>query len=521
VEDAYTRCRSEALQATGNDDVYVEQLMSPARHIEVQVIGDGSGAVSHLGERECSIQRRHQKLVEIAPCPELSPGLRARIIADAVRLAEAVNYNNVGTFEFLVDANTIQDDGTYAFIEVNPRLQVEHTVTEEVLGLDLVKIQLRLAAGRSLADLNLKQSDMPIPRGFAVQVRINMETMEADGTARPAGGTLATFEVPAGRGIRIDTYGYAGYRTNPRFDSLLSKLIGYSTSANFADAVAKTYRALCEFKIEGVPTNIPFLQNLLKHPEFVANRIHTGFVEDRIVELAAFDSAAHPRLFFEPSAQRLQAGAKVDETDPLAVLTYGKTEDAVQDVPEKPDTARDLQPLEITELESNIAMHARMQGTIVSVDVREGDFVHKGQQVLVMESMKMEHVIKAEAGGLILRLGVTAGDTVYEGHPLVFIEASDVEETQAEAADQVDLDVLRADLAEVHQRHDITHDEARPDVVAKRKERGQRTARENISDLCDADTFVEFGGLVIAAQRRRRSLEDLIERTPTGQWSSF
>jgi acetyl-CoA carboxylase carboxyltransferase component/biotin carboxylase len=514
VEDAYTRCRSEALQATGNDDVYVEQLMSPARHIEVQVIGDGSGAVSHLGERECSIQRRHQKLVEIAPCPELSPGLRARIIADAVRLAEAVNYNNVGTFEFLVDANTIQDDGTYAFIEVNPRLQVEHTVTEEVLGLDLVKIQLRLAAGRSLADLNLKQSDMPIPRGFAVQVRINMETMEANGTARPAGGTLATFEVPAGRGIRIDTYGYAGYRTNPRFDSLLSKLIGYSTSANFADAVAKTYRALCEFKIEGVPTNIPFLQNLLKHPEFVANRIHTGFVEDRIVELAAFDSAAHPRLFFEPSAQRLQAGAKVDETDPLAVLTYGKTEDAVQDVPEKPDTARDLQPLEITELESNIAMHARMQGTIVSVDVREGDFVHKGQQVLVMESMKMEHVIKAEAGGLILRLGVTAGDTVYEGHPLVFIEASDVEETQAEAADQVDLDVLRADLAEVHQRHDITHDEARPDVVAKRKERGQRTARENISDLCDSGTFVEYGGLVIAAQRRRRSLEDLIERTP-------
>jgi pyruvate carboxylase len=268
VEDAYARCRSEALQASGTDDVYVEQLMSPARHIEVQIIGDGSGAVSHLGERECSIQRRHQKLVEITPCPGLPPGLRARVIADAVRLAETVNYDNLGTFEFLVDANAMQDDGVYAFIEVNPRLQVEHTVTEEVLGLDLVKIQLRLAAGSSLADLSLKQSDMPMPRGFAVQVRINMETMEADGTARPAGGTLATFEIPAGHGIRIDTYGYTGYRTNPRFDSLLSKLIGYSTSSNFADAVARTYRALCEFKIAGVPTNIPFLQNLLKHPEF-------------------------------------------------------------------------------------------------------------------------------------------------------------------------------------------------------------------------------------------------------------
>jgi acetyl/propionyl-CoA carboxylase alpha subunit len=294
----------------------------------------------------------------------------------------------------------------------------------------------------------------------------------------------------------------------------LSKLIGYSTSSNFADAVARTYRALCEFKIAGVPTNIPFLQNLLKHPEFVANRIHTGFVEDHIAELATFDRAAHPRLFFEPSAQRLQAGAKVDETDPLAVLAYGKREGAVQDIKVKPDTALDLQPLELTELESNAAMHARMQGTIVSVDVREGDFVQKSQQVLVMESMKMEHVIKAEAGGKVLRLGVTAGDTVYEGHPLIFIEACDVKETQAKAADQVDLDALRADLAEVHQRHDITRDEARPDVVAKRKERGQRTARENISDLCDPGTFVEYGGLVIAAQRRRRSLEDLIERTP-------
>jgi pyruvate carboxylase len=166
VAEAYTRCRSEALQALGNGDVYVEQLMPRARHIEVQVIGDGSGAVSHLGERECSVQRRHQKLVEIAPCPGLPPGLRTRITADAVRMAEAVQFDNIGTFEFLVDSEAMQDDAAYAFIEVNPRLQVEHTVTEEVTGLDLVKIQLQLAAESSLGDLGLVQAEVPVPRAI-------------------------------------------------------------------------------------------------------------------------------------------------------------------------------------------------------------------------------------------------------------------------------------------------------------------------------------------------------------------
>src|SRR2546428_7633341 len=273
IEEAYTRCQSEALQAFGNGDVYIEQLIPRARHLEVQVIGDGSGTVSHLGERECSLQRRHQKLVEIAPCPGLSPGLRARLTAAAIRLAEAVRYDNVGTFEFLVDATTMNDDeATCAFIEANPRLQVEHTVTEEVTGVDLVQLQLQLAAGRSLTELRLQQSKVPAPRGFALQVRINMETMGADGTVRPSGGTLTAFEVPSGPGIRTDSFGYAGYRTSPRFDSLLAKLIGHTTSADFADVVTRTYRALCEFKIEGVSTNLPFLQNLLQHPEFMAGR---------------------------------------------------------------------------------------------------------------------------------------------------------------------------------------------------------------------------------------------------------
>jgi len=514
VEAAYTRCRSEALNALGNGDVYVEQLMSPARHIEVQIVGDGSGAVSHLWERECSLQRRHQKLIEIAPCPGLPSDLRARITADAVRLAEAVQYKNLGTFEFLVNPDWMTDDAAYAFMEANPRLQVEHTVTEEVMGVDLVKIQLQLAQGKSLTELNLQQTDLSPPKGFAVQVRINMETMDENGETRPAGGTLAAFEVPSGHGIRTETSGYVGYRPSPNFDSLLAKLIGHTPSPNFLDAVSKTYRALCEFKIEGVPTNISFLQSLLQHPQVKANRIYTRFVEDHMAALVGTDDTIHPKRFFDPLGQRSHAGVKVDETDPLAVLDYGKAEDGIPDLSKMPDPTWRPQANDTTGLEETIKIQARMQGTIVSIAVSEGESVQKGQQVLVMESMKMEHVINAEVSGIIVRMGVAAGDTVYAGHPLVFIEVREVEASVADGADDIDLDAIRPDLAEVQKRHDITLDDSRPDVVAKRRQRGQCTARENISALCDPDTFVEYGALVIAAQRQRRSVEDLVEHTP-------
>ncbi|HXG17848.1 MAG TPA: carboxyl transferase domain-containing protein [Methylomirabilota bacterium] len=513
VEEAYTRCQSEALQAFGNGDVYVEQLLPRARHVEVQIIGDGSGAVSHLGERECSIQRRHQKVVEIAPGPGLPPGLRARLTAAAVRLAEAVHYNNIGTFEFLIDA-AFSDEAAYAFIEANPRLQVEHTVTEEVTGIDLVQTQLQLAAGRSLSELKLQQNEIPAPRGFALQVRINMETMSADGSVRPAGGTLTAFEPPSGPGIRTDSFGYVGYRTSPRFDSLLAKLICHTTSANFADVVAKTYRALCEFKIEGVSTNIPFLQSLLQHPKFVANCVYTRFVDDHMAELVSSSNGAHRRLFFEQSiAQSARAGAKIDAVDPLAVLAYGKGEGSAS----IESTSRPTTPLPIDGIatpEGTIAVKAPIQGTVVSIDVREGDLVRKGQQLLIMEAMKMEHVIEATVSGIVQHLIVAKGDTIFEGHPLAFIEETEVEGAEAAKAEQIDLDYIRPDLAEVQQRHAVTLDAARPEAVARRRKTGQRTARENLDDLCDPGSFIEYGALAVAAQRRRRSLEDLIKNTP-------
>ncbi|HXR24723.1 MAG TPA: carboxyl transferase domain-containing protein [Candidatus Binataceae bacterium] len=527
VEEAYTRCQSEARSAFGNGDVYVEQLIPRARHIEVQVIGDSAGGVSHLWERECTIQRRNQKLIEVAPSPGLSPKLRDRLLAAAVSLAQEVHYDNLGTFEFLVDAGDERREAPFAFIEANPRLQVEHTVTEEVTGVDLVKLQLKLAAGYSLAELGLLQADVPPPRGFAIQARINMESMGADGVAKPSGGTLAAFEMPSGPGLRVDTFGYAGYTTSPRFDSLLAKLIAYSPSNDFADAVAKAYRALCEFRIEGVATNIGFLQSLLKHPAFAANQIYTRFIDDHLGELVGGANSPHRRLFFESAAAggngvvtavgaragAKQAGARIDTSDPLAVLHHGK---GAGDAPAIDHATMLVTPraIEIDGPEGTVAIHAPMQGTIISIDVREGDTVRRGRQLFVMEAMKMEHVIAAASSGVVRQITVAKGDAVFEGAPLAFIEESAVQGEETVAAEAIDLDRIRADLAEVRERHAIGLDAARPDAVARRRKTGQRTARENIEDLCDPGTFVEYAPLMIAAQRRRRSVEELIKRTP-------
>ena len=520
IEAAYTRCRSEAQAAFGNGDVYAERLIPRARHIEVQVIGDGFGAVTHLGERECSLQRRNQKLVEVAPAPGLSAAVRDRLCEAAVRLAQHVRYASLGTFEFLVDADGAdRDRPTLAFMETNARLQVEHTVTEQVTGIDLVLAQLRVAQGRSLDELGLTQAqaDVPAARGYAMQVRINMETMTPDGNTRPSGGTLSAFELPSGPGLRADSFGYAGYTTSPNFDSLLAKLIVTSPSPDFSDAVKKTYRALCECRIEGVATNVPFLQNLLRHPAVAANEVHTRFVEDHRAELLELDETDHRRLFFQsetvgtgsPSQSPGLAGAKVDEIDPLAVLQHGKA-DAVAPSP-APASAP---PVAVTGPDGTRPVPAPLQGTIVSLEVGEGDSVHVGQPLLVMESMKMEHVIAAEVSGVVRQLTVRPGDAVFEGHPLAFIDEAKVDRGETAAQAEIDLDHIRPDLAEIVERHALGLDAARPEAVARRRKTGQRTARENVDALCDPGSFVEYGPMVIAAQRQRRTLDDLIRRTP-------
>ncbi len=504
LEEAYKRCTSEAQLAYADPRVYVEEYLAKARHIEVQILGDGTGAVSHLWERECTIQRRHQKIVEMAPSPSVSHEVRDALTAAAVRLAEALNYRGLGTIEFMVAGER------FAFIEANARIQVEHTVTEEVTGVDLVVAQLQVASGMSLAELGLEQANVPTPRGYAIQARINMETMLSDGSTRPASGTLTVFDVPTGPGLRVDTYGYTGYATSPAFDSLLAKLIVHSGSGSYADAVRKTYRALCETRIEGVATNLQLLRNLFCDSQFLDNDVHTGFIDEHVDQLVA--DAEHREFHVGrkevPDVSPALAGVKLDALDPLAVLDHGKSgATAVAGAPQM------LALVDETLAEGITSIKAPMQGTIVSFEVAPGAEVFIGKQVLVMEAMKMEHVVKADVSGIVDRLGVAEGDTVFEGHPLIYLAEVDVAAAQVGDDEEFDLDYVRPDLREVYDRRAAGYDENRPEAVAKRRKTGHRTARENVADLCDEGTFVEYGSVVVAAQRRRRSMEDLIKNT--------
>ena len=499
LEQAFERCASEALSAFGDGSLYVEQFLPKARHIEVQILGDGV-SVSHLWDRECSLQRQRQKVVEIAPAATLPMAIREQLFEAAVALGRAAHYRSLGTVEFLVEVGE-----RLVFIEANPRLQVEHTVTEEVLGLDLVRLQIEVARGRSLADLNLTQTEVPIPRGVAVQARVNLETMSADGSARPAGGVLSAFEPPSGPGVRVDGFGYAGYRTSARYDSLLAKLIVHAGSGGLPVAVAKAHRALSEFKIAGAPTNIGFLQSLLAHPAVASGEVHTRFIEETMGELAA--TADAPKLYFEAAPSggvAKRAGVQIDAVDPLAVLALGKEERAaVEDEEAEAEGPEGTKPL-----------RAPLQGTVIALSVAVGDTVREGQALFVMEAMKMEHVVAAAFSGVVREITVAQGDTVFEDHPLAFLEEVEVAGGTGEAEEVIDLDYIRPDLAEVLARQRLTRDAARPEAVARRRKTKQRTTRENVEDLCDPGSFTEYGALTIAARRRRNTLDELIATTP-------
>ncbi|AMA56069.1 carboxyl transferase domain-containing protein [Bradyrhizobium sp. CCGE-LA001] len=478
LAEAYARCQSEAKAAFGFEGVYAERLIRQARHIEVQIIGDHHGAISHLWERECTIQRRHQKLIEVAPSPSLSDSLRSRIIEAAKQLALAASYDNLGTFEFLVDGTA---DDNFAFIEANPRLQVEHTVTEEVLGLDLVRAQLAVASGATLASLGLARGSIPKPRGYAMQLRVNMETLDETGATHPTGGVLAVFEPPSGPGVRVDSFGYAGYKTSAAFDSLLAKVIVHTSGEAWHDVVAKATRALREFRIDGVVTNISFLQAVLAHPDFRTNRIATDFIDRNIAKLVeAADGAAKPLYF--AAAER-----SGHDTEPQVA----------QAVPE-----------------GALMVAAPLQGTIVTIQVKEGEIVRPGQQLAVIESMKMEHLVMAEQGGRVMKLVAGDGVTLLHGEPILYLEPLDVAADSAAAEADIDLDHIRPDLAELIARQANTLDANRPASVERRRNTNQRTARENVAQLVDDGSFMEYGSLAIAAQRRRRKLDDLIKNTP-------
>jgi acetyl-CoA carboxylase biotin carboxylase subunit len=278
LEGALAVCRSEAKAAFGDDSVYLEKWLDENRHVEVQVAIDRFGRGVHMGERDCSVQRRHQKIVEEGPTPILSPAAREELCERAVRAAVSAGYENVGTLEFLVDR-----DGAYYFIEINCRIQVEHPVTEMLTGIDLVATQIRIAAGEPLG---FGQSDVAI-RGHAIEFRINADDPEAD--FRPSAGRVERYVAPGGPGVRMDSHLYAGYEVPPYYDSLLGKLIVWG--ADRPAAIARARVALDELLVEGLPTNIPIHRALLESDVFVEARMTTNLL-DRVGPAAFLAGAA-------------------------------------------------------------------------------------------------------------------------------------------------------------------------------------------------------------------------------------
>jgi acetyl-CoA carboxylase, biotin carboxylase subunit len=262
---SFQLARSEALSAFGNGDVYVEKYLARPRHIEFQILGDSYGRVIHLGERDCSVQRRHQKLIEEAPSPAVTPDLRQRMGDDAVKGAKAIEYVGAGTIEMLLD-----EDGSYYFMEMNTRIQVEHPVTEMLTGVDLVKEQIRVAAGEPLS-----VEEPIVLRGHVIEVRVNAEDPHRN--FQPSPGRIATYHPPGGPGVRLDSHVYAGYTVPPFYDSLLGKLI--CQGHDRAEALARLRIALDMFVIEGVTTTIPFLRKVMDNPRFVAGEVDTKFLE--------------------------------------------------------------------------------------------------------------------------------------------------------------------------------------------------------------------------------------------------
>jgi len=472
VDAAFALCESEAKAASGDGALYLEQLVPRARHIEVQIVADSHGAVSHLWERDCTLQRRNQKVIEIAPAPWLASDVRARIIDVAMRMAKAAAYVNVGTFEFLVDT----DGAGFWFMEANPRLQVEHTITEEITGVDIVQSQIAIAAGASLAELGLEKP--PATVGVALQMRINLETMGPDGAISPGEGRLSAFEPPSGPGVRVDSAGYAGLDVNPNYDAMIAKVIVHARTGGVAAALRRACRALDETRIEGAPTNILVLRALVAHPAVASGAISTRFVEEEIASLPAY--AAIPSRTF-----------------PAQSTSEVTTRRNAHAGPAGSEPAR-----------------SPLRATVVSVDVEAGARVRKGQQIAVLEAMKMQHVVLAPLSGVVCAVVASGGETLAEGDALVHIMANTDDDHAEQEVATADPDHIRADLQAVIDRHAYTLDTHRPDAVARRRRTNQRTARENIEALVDPGSFIEYGALVIAAQRRRRTAEDLIANTP-------
>ena len=411
VAEALESAQRESKAAFGRGEVYVERYLDAPRHVEAQILADRHGEVVFVGERDCSLQRRHQKLVEEAPAPGLPEEVRAALGKAACDIARAAGYENAGTIEFLYEPKAAQ----FYFLEMNTRLQVEHPVTELTAGVDLVHAQLRIAAGEGLPpDLD------GLARGHAIEVRVNAE--DPGQRFMPAPGPITGWREPGGPGVRVDAGVRAGFTVPGAYDSLLAKLIVWGEDRE--QARRRMLRALDEFVIEGVPTTIPFHRLAMTDPAFVAGEVSTVLVEDGmdLSSLAPASQEAPPGPGAKPPPRRLVVELEGKRFE----VNLFPQEPVV--VPERPRTPRSPKALERARAESGgpgkEVVKTPMQGTIVKVLVEAGEEVKPGQTLVVLEAMKMENHVTAHQAGIVADLKVSEGQSVPTGATIATIEAT-------------------------------------------------------------------------------------------------
>ena len=410
AERAFESAQREGEKYFADGRVYVERYLEDPRHVEVQVLADAHGSVIHLGERDCTIQRRHQKLIEETPSPAVDAELRERIGQIAVDAARAAGYRSAGTIEGLLTA-----DGSYYFMEMNTRIQVEHTVTEEVTGIDLVREQVLIAAGEPLS---IRQEDVVL-RGHSIECRINAEDVSSG--FLPAPGRITAYREPAGPGVRVDSGVVAGSEISGLYDPMIAKLIVHGVDREHARM--RMLRALDEFEIGGLPTLLGFHRALLLgHPEFVAGGTGHGLVESE--ELAALAE----ELTREPAAEAAASNGRV-RPRATAVEVGGRRYDVTVLEPEPPwaELARRRREREASGRggAGSDSVVSPMQGTVLKVDVAAGDEVEAGAVICVVEAMKMENEIAAHRAGTVTDISVAPGDAVASGQVICRVVADE------------------------------------------------------------------------------------------------
>ncbi|HSJ84689.1 MAG TPA: acetyl-CoA carboxylase biotin carboxylase subunit [Acidimicrobiia bacterium] len=400
LTDAFEGARREADAYFGNPEVYVEKYLEQPRHVEAQVLFDQQGKGLFLGERDCSVQRRHQKLIEETPSPGLTVKQRRALGRAAIAAGRSCGYVNAGTVEFLVDR-----DGNFYFLEMNTRLQVEHTVTEMVTGIDLVEWQLRIAAGEELA------FDTVEPRGHAIEFRINAEDPHNDFLPTP--GQIVEWQEPAGPGIRVDAWVRPGTNVSQYYDNLMAKLIVWAPDR--ASAINRGKRALEEFRVTGVSSTIPAHLAVLSHPDFNSGTHHTKWMEEN-VDLGEGEPESTPSLPEEESLTRRDITVEVGGRR-FAVSYWAPEPSAGTGIRRRPPK------LEASSAaRSDGVVTAPMQGTIVKVSVSAGDTVSQGDPICVLEAMKMENEVRSPAAGDVVDLRVQPGDTVTPGQVIAVVK---------------------------------------------------------------------------------------------------